>query len=149
MTRVDTATKFWRRVQKTETCWLWTGSKTHNGYGMLRTSDSALAHRVSWEIHNGVIPEGMFVCHHCDNPPCVNPDHLFLGTHADNMRDGVMKGRFLNTGSGNRKLNEHQVRDIRAKHAAGQNRTQLGHEYGVTRWAITDIVSRRKWPNVL
>lgn len=87
--------KFWPKVQKTSTCWLWTACKTKLGYGKLSWKQ---AHRVSWEIHNGAIPVGMCVCHKCDNPPCVNPDHLFLGTQKDNILDAKKKGRLIGKG---------------------------------------------------
>lgn len=88
--RAPIADRFWAKVEKTEGCWEWTGSKSRKGYGQF---NEGRAHRVSWEMHNGPIPEGMFVCHHCDNPPCVRPDHLFIGDNAANMRDAFAKGR--------------------------------------------------------
>lgn len=90
-----TEKRFWERVNKQpDGCWLWTGTTNLRGYGILaRNNTMQLAHRFSYELHKGVIPDGMFVCHSCDNPPCVNPDHLWLGTNADNVSDMVAKGR--------------------------------------------------------
>ena len=90
--------RFWERVRKSDGCWLWTGRHRPDGYGQLLTAERRVvyAHRLAYEIHHGPIPDGMFVCHHCDNTPCVRPDHLFLGTHADNMRDMREKGRAAN-----------------------------------------------------
>lgn len=101
-------TRFWTKVDRDGSppehvpgigrCWIWTGMKHPPGYGLLWLSNkdnprSVLAHRFSYELHNGPIPEGMFICHRCDNPPCVRPEHLFLGTHQDNMDDMHAKGR--------------------------------------------------------
>lgn len=79
-------------------CWLWVGSRTRDGYGLVVVQRSMrrvahLAHRIAWEMHNGPIPDGACVCHRCDQPLCIRPDHLFLGTHTENMRDAAAKGR--------------------------------------------------------
>jgi hypothetical protein len=85
---------FWERVDKTGECWLWTGY-TKNGYGRANfRNKKQLTHRISWQVHKGEIPKGLFVCHSCDVRSCVNPAHLFLGTHQDNMEDCKSKGRF-------------------------------------------------------
>jgi hypothetical protein len=86
--------RFWQYVNKTGDCWLWIGAKKATGYGYTSLSGKGVrAHRASWEIHRGPIPDGLCVLHKCDNPPCVNPDHLFLGTQQDNMTDKYNKGR--------------------------------------------------------
>jgi hypothetical protein len=86
--------RFMRKVVKGDGCWLWTGAPAQWGYGQFGMANKHwLAHRVSWFFHNGPIPDGMFVCHRCDVPLCVNPDHLFLGTHQDNMDDMRAKRR--------------------------------------------------------
>src|SRR5438034_5336909 len=88
--------RFWKTVLMTPTCWLWTGSIRPDGRGWTtfgRERGIILAHRLAWELTNGPIPDGIAVCHHCDNPRCVRPDHLFLGTQRDNLRDMRKKGR--------------------------------------------------------
>jgi len=99
----NTEKTFWANIEKpdnTGDCWNWKGNQDSNGYGKLYVkgefpyqSGMKGAHRYSWELHNDAIPDGMFCCHHCDNPQCVNPHHLFIGTHQDNMTDMVKKGR--------------------------------------------------------
>lgn len=85
---------FWAKVDRSGECWVWLGARDARGYGRLRRRGRYVkAHRYVWTITNGEIPEGLFACHHCDNPPCVRPDHLFLGTQSDNARDMVAKGR--------------------------------------------------------
>ena len=92
------ADRFWERVDKTGDCWLWTGSLNATGYGTIgkggRGNGIYLAHRVSFELHHGPIPDGLFVIHSCDNPPCVNPAHLRAGTSRDNMQDAISRGRW-------------------------------------------------------
>lgn len=93
--RRPVADRFWEKVQKTDSCWLWTGGSVPRGYGRFLWPDGrkGYAHRFSYELANGPVPDGLWVLHCCDNPPCVRPDHLWLGTHADNMHDMAAKGR--------------------------------------------------------
>jgi len=91
--------RFFAKVHFKPGCWGWLGPKDPNGYGRFSLGSarpSVLAHRVAYEIHNGPIPDGLYVCHHCDNPECTRPGHLFVGTPADNMRDMSAKGRRRN-----------------------------------------------------
>src|SRR5687767_4720826 len=86
--------RFWEKVRKTDGCWLWTASRNAKGYGQIMYQRRPIhAHRVSWQLANGPIPDGLCVLHRCDNPQCVNPGHLFLGTIVDNNRDMFAKGR--------------------------------------------------------
>lgn len=117
---------------------------------MRRLGKNLKAHRVSWELHNGAIPEGMVVMHICDNPPCVNPIHLRLGTVADNMADMRMKARGVithHTGERNpaSKLTATQVREMRERHAGGESMHGLARRYGVHRKTVSDILQGKTW----
>lgn len=88
--------RFWRKVRKTESCWIWIAYRNQNGYGTMKYKNRAyLAHRVAYTLTHGEIPEGKLVCHKCDVPQCVNPEHLFLANQRANMRDCLAKGRFV------------------------------------------------------
>jgi hypothetical protein len=94
---VKTPWRFWARVSRTDDCWEWQAYVKNNGYGVLRHCGRLWhAHRLAWLITHGELADEAFVCHRCDNPRCVRPDHLFLGTHTDNMRDAWSKGRGRN-----------------------------------------------------
>jgi YHS domain-containing protein len=132
--------RFARHVHKTDTCWLWTAATDGKGYGRF---DNMAAHRFAYELYIGPIPDKLFVCHKCDNPPCVNPDHLFLGTQKDNMLDCSRKGR---TSSGAYKLNRDQVEQIRERYKPGiVTQAQLGQEFGVSKAAISAITRCTRW----
>lgn len=90
----STQDRFWERVSRSSRCWIWTGAHDRAGYGWMRIDGIIIgAHRIAWELAYGPIPDGLLVCHHCDNPTCVRPSHLFLGDHQDNYDDMVTKGR--------------------------------------------------------
>lgn len=93
--RIPLKERFWSNVEKfDEGCWEWTAAKNNEGYGLTsHNGQLQLTHRLSWEMHYGPVPDGLFVCHHCDNPLCVRPEHLFTGTNGDNMKDMYKKGR--------------------------------------------------------
>lgn len=132
-------------------CWLWGGSKmTGDDYGRVRWQGRQLsAHRVSWEIHYGPIPDGLCVMHVCDNQRCVNPAHLRLGTVADNNADMTAKGRSTRgTRHPNAKLSEADVRAIRGLAGTASQET-LGRRFGVTQSAISDILVGRRWGHLL
>lgn len=144
--------RFWRYVQKTDGCWMWTGQKRPNGYGYLKVPTGEpykrrkiIASRISWELHYGQIPEGLSVCHKCDNPPCVNPDHLFLGTTKDNMADAAQKGRKTRGSRMNTaKLTDEDVRRIRSLYP-GRTQQSIADEYGVSQRLVSLIVRRESW----
>ncbi|HEX8011565.1 MAG TPA: HNH endonuclease [Casimicrobiaceae bacterium] len=127
------------------------GHKRKDGYGALTIRRRYwLAHRFAYECVKGPIPPGMCVCHACDNPSCVNPEHLWLGTNADNVADKVVKGRQLRgEKAALAKLTEAKVRTIRAEYAAGvAGYKKLARKYGVNRTTIRPIVRRKTWRHV-
>lgn len=130
-------------------CWFWLGNLDEGGYGTIRISGKMLkAHRASWMLHRGQIPDGLKVLHSCDIPCCINPDHLFLGTQVDNMRDRASKGRdpdTRGTKNGRAKLTEDQVRAIRAE--TGSN-SEIAKRYGVGKSMVSYIRLGRNWGHV-
>lgn len=164
--------RFFGYVNKTETCWEWTGALWF-GYGIFWTAGGrndgrkVQAHRFSWELHAGEIPEEMNVLHHCDNRRCVRPDHLFLGTHDDNMKDKVAKGRSAcaangnhgtitkphriarGTRNGNAKLTDDDIRSIRENYGkSGNSSYVLADRYGVSKTMILNIVNNKVWRHI-
>lgn len=134
-------------------CWYWTAQMDTNGYGVLGHGGSSCkkAHRVSYELHKGPIPKGMLVCHSCDNPLCVNPDHLWLGTPSDNMRDMAAKGRSRNSvGSNNPRatLTEDTVREIKAHLKLGIGATELSRRLNISASKIAAIKSGYSWKHI-
>jgi hypothetical protein len=156
--------RFWSKVQKTETCWLWTASKRHKGYGAFCYERNGIkvqgrAHRFSWELHFGEIPEGLFVLHRCDNPACVRPDHLFLGTNQDNVDDMMAKGRHVAGGARigtdykyrrgtehhNAKLKPSDIQRIRQRRAAGDSYGKISREEQLSIGHVFRIVNKQAW----
>lgn len=145
--------RFWSQVVTGDGCWEWSGLESTAGYGKIywlgRTTH---AHRVSWMITHGDIPDGMFVCHTCDNRLCVRPSHLFLGTPADNMNDMAKKGRASKGASHPlAKLTDEDVRNIRSQYVFGSRDSglrALAKKYGVSMHNIHMIVKREIWQHV-
>lgn len=155
-------TLFWNKVDKSSGCWNWTAALNEKGYGIfhdgLRTDK---AHRIAWRLLIGEIKDNLCVLHKCDNPRCVNPDHLFLGTRADNNADMKSKGRHVPGGtytSGNyvrgadhheAKVNPDIVREIRSKYIPGvYGYMRLAKEYGLGASTVHKIIHRRTWDHV-
>lgn len=148
------ADRFWSKVDPTADCWLWTAHLKPQGYGQFTVRKGLFfgAHQVSYALVHGPIPIGMSVCHQCDNPPCVNPGHLFLGTQSENAFDMVRKGR-ANRVRGvdhpSARLDETDVRAIRLAEPSPYFVSDLAIRYGVSTHAISQIRARKTWRHVV
>ena len=142
---------FWKRVEKTETCWNWIGKKDGGGYGVVGWNGRhERTHRVSWMLTRGAIPEGMMVLHHCDNRNCCNPGHLYLGTQAENMRDMAdrnrRKGIGLGEANGRAKLTQAQADTIRLLYVSGGTSQQkIAKQFGISQNAVSKIVNNKRY----
>lgn len=154
---MDHAERYWAKVDFSDPtgCWLWTAAVNSDGYGIWQPVSgwTVPAHRFGWELLHGPIASGMCVCHHCDNPACQRPDHWFLGTHADNMRDCTEKGRnrsHRNEGSkhGRARLDEAAVLEIRRQSADGVTGRDLARAFGTSRANISLIIKRKAWTHI-
>ena len=144
------AQRFWPRTKVGGGgCWEWQGERLACGYGRLRVGrKKVLAHRFAYELLRGPIPTGLFVCHHCDNRPCVNPDHLFLGTAADNARDMTAKGRHAPMGGFNHpnaKLTAEEILEVVRLRKAGVRRQAVAERYGISLQTVSLITCGKRW----
>jgi hypothetical protein len=145
-----------RTVVTPNGCWEWAGAKDRSGYGWSwHNGRNFRTHRLAYELANGRITKGLFICHKCDNPPCCNPDHLFEGTNGDNFRDAIRKGRAVPPTSDNRgerngsvKLNAETISKIRGLRAQGWELLPIAREFGISRTQVHNIVTRKKWAHL-
>jgi hypothetical protein len=143
--------RFMEKVRKGENCWEWIGGKQAHGYGVIRQNGkNKSAHRISYQLFIGIIPDGLCVLHKCDNPSCVNPDHLFLGTQLDNNRDAIAKGRtYYPKGENNHsKLLNIHIPIIRKLHKRGISQTNIAKQYGVSQQLISNIITGKTWKHL-
>lgn len=155
--------RFWSKVDKSGECWTWTGAKEVAGYGKLYAgrnergvSQFRKAHRLSWELANGCpVPEGRQVLHSCDNPPCVNPAHLRVGTSGDNAADRAdrkrgKEHRQRGESNDNAKLTEQQVRQVIAELQRIPRRSQsdIGRQFGIKQAQVSRIMLRQTWTHL-
>ena len=148
----NTVENFWSKVIKSAGgCWEWTGHKLPFGYGHICWGQKmTLTHRLSWRLTYGEIPEGLCVLHKCDNPSCVRPDHLFLGTYLDNNRDMAAKGRSqVGSQKSSARFDEEQVLKIRAEYIRGVfGYRKLAAKYEVAYGTIFQIINRLRWKHI-
>lgn len=162
--RIITERRFWSKVEKSNGCWLWKASKRFKGYGAFAYHEGGKliqdrAHRYSWRLKNGPIPDRLWVLHKCDTPACVNPDHLFLGTVQDNVTDMMVKGRRVLGGTyggdyrkgeshHQAKLTTEQVKEIRKLKQGGCSYGQLSKQFGIAIGHAYRVVNGKAWSHV-
>ena len=145
-----TEQRFWDKVEKTDSCWEFNGTKSQK-YGQISVSGKMIpAHRFSYMIHKGEIPQGLEVCHKCDNCKCVNPKHLFLGTHKENMEDGRSKGNWARERNGRAKHNWKEIELIKKMYKTGKySQRKLGEIFGVSHTNIYAIMKGKLWDSCI
>jgi hypothetical protein len=145
---MDFEKRFWNKIVKTKTCWIWIASK-RNGYGVtFKNKKITSSYRASYELHYGPIPKGMCVCHKCDVRLCVRPDHLFLGTVAENNRDKARKNRAARQPGelhGRHKLTQQQINEIRKTYKPGMIQRRMAEKYKVSYAQICRILNHTRW----
>jgi predicted XRE-type DNA-binding protein len=137
--------RFWEKVNKRgpNDCWLWTGATAGRGYGFLRIKGKRVqVTKFAHELFKGPVPKGMMVCHTCDNPPCVNPAHLFAGTSLDNVRDCIEKGRAAANAS---RLRAKDIPRIRVLDSMGETQREIARLYGVDQSTISHVLDGSTW----
>lgn len=153
----EVADRFWPKVKVGDVsdCWEWQADLSTKGYGRFRGDDGRVifSHRQAWIMSQGPIPNGLLVCHKCDNRSCCNPAHLFLGTPAENTADMMSKNRhktspLRGSQSASSKVNERDVMDIRTRRASGESNAQIAADYGLCISAISHIATRRNWKHI-
>lgn len=149
-TRRPVVERFWDHVEKSDNCWLWTGCPSAFGHGKISMggigSKEVGAHRLSWEIHCGPIPDGLSVLHTCDVPACVRPDHLFLGRQRDNIADMIAKGRnAYGERSGMAKLTQKDADAIRKLAAMKMKQVTIAALFCVSKCTVSEVVSGKRW----
>lgn len=159
------AGRFWAKVERSSGCWLWCGARTTDGYGSFRFRGAPrLAHRVAYEMTTGPVPVDLCVCHHCDTPLCVRPEHLFIGTKSDNAQDMWDKGRAggnirrtmlemperraRGERQGSARLTTDAVHEVRKRAAMGDTQACLATAFGVSAATISKVVRRKSWGHV-
>ncbi len=138
------------KIGKENECWIWTAGRTTWGYGHFGVNGKDYrAHRVAYELHHGPIPNGMFVCHTCDNPPCCNWNHLFLGTNADNVADMMNKNRqHRGEKTGGAKLTAVDVLEMRRLHTEGMANRDIERQFNMSSGSVYSIVNRISWKHI-
>jgi len=144
--RTDLSERFWEKVSKTDTCWLWTAGTTKSGYGSIRINGAAKrAHRVAYEMLVGPIPEGAVLLHSCDTPACVNPAHLSIGSQKENIHDAIEKGRHCHGEKHwNYKISPQIIKDIQSAHVGGATGRAIAKHFAISESLVSKILSGKK-----